>query len=224
MSACRPRSATAWKDATRTAGGNSPKTSCSPCSTSSANASVQKAASLHTLERYRTRIEWFDREELYTRFKANLATGEEVYNLDLQRFLFLEGDHVTHAKPRSASGEADLIGDLDGRDPLVCDGKIFDGSSRGKGYLVKGLHQIVKYAHDYGQHTAYLVIYNITDKLLELPTDGTPGAWPPYTEISGVRVYFIHVRVLPPTTTASKAGKATRVTLTRDDLTNPDTT
>lgn len=177
---------------------------------------------LHTLERYRTRIEWFDREELYARFDADRANGEEVYNLDLQRFLFLEGDHITHAKPRSASGEADLIGDLDGRDPLVCDGKIFDGSGRGKGYLVKGLHQVVKYAHDYGQHTAYLVIYNITDKLLELPTDGTPGAWPPYTEISGVRVYFVHVRVLPPTATASKAGKATRVTLTKENLTNPD--
>ncbi|MER6617812.1 hypothetical protein [Streptomyces xantholiticus] len=179
---------------------------------------------LHTLERYRTRIEWFDREKLYARFEADRANGEEVYNLDLQRFLFLEGDHITHAKPRSASGEADLIGDLDGRDPLVCDGKIFDGQGRGKGYLVKGVHQIIKYAHDYGQHTAYLVIYNITDKLLELPTDGTPGAWPPYTELSGVRVYFIHVRVAPPTTTASKAGKATRVTLTKDDLTNPDTT
>ncbi|MEU9271972.1 hypothetical protein AB0E04_42205 [Streptomyces sp. NPDC048251] len=179
---------------------------------------------LHTLERYRTRIEWFDREELYTRFTADTANGEEVYNLDLQRFLFLEGDHITHAKPRSASGEADLIGDLDGRDPLVCDGKIFDGKSRGKSYLVKGVHQIIKYAHDYGQHTAYLVIYNITDKLLELPTDGTPGAWPPYTELAGVRVYFIHVRVAPPTTTASKAGKATRVTLTHAELTNPDTT
>uniref|UniRef100_A0AAU2UVP3 Restriction endonuclease n=1 Tax=Streptomyces sp. NBC_00003 TaxID=2903608 RepID=A0AAU2UVP3_9ACTN len=179
---------------------------------------------LHTLERYRTRIEWFDREELYARFEADHANGEEVYNLDLQRFLFLEGDHVTHAKPRSASGEADLVGELDGRDPLVCDGKIFDGSGRGKGYLVKGLHQIIKYAHDYGQHTAYLVIYNISDRLLELPTDGTPGAWPPYTELAGVRVYFIHVRVLPPTTTASKAGKATRVTLTHDDLTSPDTT
>ncbi|MFG2386825.1 hypothetical protein [Streptomyces avermitilis] len=177
---------------------------------------------LHTLERYRTRIEWFDREELYSRFEADRPNGEEVYNLDLQRFLFLEGDHITHAKPRSASGEADLIGDLDGRDPLICDGKIFDGKSRSKSYLAKGVHQVIKYAHDYGQHTAYLVIYNITDKLLELPTDGTPGAWPPYTEISGVRVYFIHVRVLPPTTTASKAGKATRVTLTKENLTNPD--
>ncbi|MGW0577503.1 hypothetical protein ACWD25_16315 [Streptomyces sp. NPDC002920] len=177
---------------------------------------------LHTLERYRTRIEWFDRDELYARFQAAHSQGEEVYNLDLQRFLFLEGDHITQAKPRSASGEADLVGGLDTASPLVCDGKVFDGQGRGKGYLVKGLHQVVKYAHDYGQHTAYLVIYNITDKLLELPTDGAPDAWPPYAEVSGVRVYFVHVRVLPPATTASKAGKATRVTLTHSDLTNPD--
>ncbi|WP_226962326.1 hypothetical protein [Streptomyces sp. C8S0] len=51
-----------------------------------------------------------------------------------------------------------------------------------------------------------------------------PRRLAPYTELTGVRVYFIHVRVLPPATTASKAGKATRVTLTHDELTNPDTT
>lgn len=90
-----------------------------------------------------------------------------------------------------------------------------------KSYLIKGLHQIIKYAHDYGQHTAYLVTYNVTDKLLDFPTDGTPGAWPSYTELAGVRVYFAHVRVLPPTTTASKA---TRVVIACDDLTNPDST
>lgn len=176
---------------------------------------------LHTLERYRTRIEWFDREELWARFDADRRNGEEVYNLDLQRFLFLEGDHITHAKPRSASGEADLIGD--GAEPLVCDGKIFDGGSRGKSYLAKGFHQVIKYAQDYGQHTAYLVIYNITNKLLELPTDGAPSVWPPYAEHAGVRVYFITVRALPPEATASKVGKATPVTLAREDLTNPDT-
>ncbi|MFI7414033.1 hypothetical protein ACIBU0_35830 [Streptomyces sp. NPDC049627] len=33
---------------------------------------------LHTLERYRARIEWFDREELYTGFEADRANGEEV--------------------------------------------------------------------------------------------------------------------------------------------------
>jgi hypothetical protein len=42
-----------------------------------------------------------------------------------------------------------------------------------------------------------------------------------YTELLGLRVYFIHVRDLPPTTTASKA---TRVPLTAEDLTNLGTT
>ena len=55
---------------------------------------------LHVLERYVRRIEWFDREELYQRFKADTRNGEEVYNLDLQRFIFLEGNYITHAKPQ----------------------------------------------------------------------------------------------------------------------------
>ncbi len=179
---------------------------------------------LHTLERYRTRLEWFDREELYARFKANTASGEEVYNLDLQRFLYLDGNHITHAKPRSASGEADLVGELGTDDALVCDGKVFDAGSRGRNYIAKGVHQIIKYAHDYGKNTAYLTIYNISDRILQLPTQGPTDLWPPYIELSGVRVYFITVRALPPLHTASKSGKATPVRITMDDLTHPDAT
>ncbi|MFG2792893.1 hypothetical protein [Streptomyces sp. NPDC048419] len=175
---------------------------------------------LHTLERYKWRTEWFDRESLYARFLENKGSGEDVYVLDLQRFLFLEGDYVV-AKPRSASGEADLVGDLSTSDPLVCDGKIF-GPQTSKTYIAKGFHQIIQYAHDYNKHVGYLVIYNVTDKLLEFPTDGASEAWPPYVEMSGVRVYFVAIRALPPATTASKAGKAKPVVITHKDLTDPD--
>lgn len=178
---------------------------------------------LHALERYRWRTEWFDRDELHARFQQNTRTGEEVYVRDLQRFLFLEGDYVM-AKPRSASGEADLVGELDTPDPLVCDGKIFDGDRRGKRYLADGFHQVIKYAHDFNKHAGYLVIYNITDRLLQFPTEGPTDSWPPYVEMFGVRVYFIGIRALPPATTASKAGKATPVIITRQDLTNPEAT
>jgi hypothetical protein len=177
-----------------------------------------QSAVLHTLERYCTRVEWFDREELYARFAANTRNGEEVYNLDLQRFLYLDGDLVTHAKPRSASGEADLVGGLDTDDPLVCDGKVFDADGRGVAYLVKGVHQIVKYAHDHGKNTAYLAIYNISDKLLECASEGPAGLWPPYVELSGVRVYFVVVRALPPANTASKSGKPQPIRLALGDL------
>jgi hypothetical protein len=175
---------------------------------------------LFVLERYVRIVEWFDRDVLHAAFEADRANGEEVYNLNLQRFLFQEGGYITHAKARSASGEADLIGGLDTDDPLVCEGKLFD--SRGKSYIARGFHQVIKYAHDYNQNVAYLVVFNMTDRLLQFPTDGPAGAWPPHIEMAGVRVYLIGIRALPPAATASKAGKATTVTLTRDDLSNPD--
>jgi hypothetical protein len=107
---------------------------------------------LYVLERYVRRVEWFDRDELHRRYREAVAAGhvgEDVYNLDLQRFLFIEGDYITYAKPRSASGEADVIGELDTDDPLVYDGKIFDGEGRGKSYLAMGFNQIIQYAQDH---------------------------------------------------------------------------
>lgn len=174
---------------------------------------------LFVMERYVHIVEWFDRDRLHAAFEADTPNGEEVYNLNLQRFLFQDGGYVTHAKTRSASGEADLVGEIDTDDPLICEGKLFD--NRGKSYLARGVHQVVKYAHDYNQNVAYLVVFNMTDKLLQFPTDGPDGAWPPYVQLAGVRVYFLGVRAFPGPT-ASKAGKATAVTITRDDLTNPD--
>ncbi|MDG4795393.1 hypothetical protein [Micromonospora sp. WMMD1082] len=177
---------------------------------------------LYTLERYVRRVEWFDREELYARFQQDTRNGEEVYNLDLQRFLYLEGNYVTHAKPRSASGEADIIGEVDSDDALICDGKIFDAGSRGKNYLAKGYNQVIQYAQDYQKSVAYLVIFNISGRPLQFPADESKGVSFPYVDMAGVRVYLVGVRALPPRTTASKQGKASPVVVTVEDLVNPD--
>jgi hypothetical protein len=176
---------------------------------------------LHVLERYVRTVEWFRREELHAKYANETANGEEVYNLDLQSFLFQDGNYITHAKARGASGEPDLIGDLATEDPLICDGKIF-GHGRMQSYLAKGYHQVLKYAQDYNKNTAYLVIFNLTNRLLQMPTDGKPGDWPAYIDSNGVRVYFVVIRALPPATTASKAGKAPLVTIDRDDLFDPN--
>jgi hypothetical protein len=177
---------------------------------------------LYVLERFLRRVEWFDRKQLYERFTRNRRVGEEIYNLDLQRFLFLDGNYITYAKARSASGEPDLVGDLDTDDPLVCEGKIFDGDGRGKHYLAKGVNQIIQYANDHNKNVAYLVIFNITGELLQLPSDGPGKVWPPHIDESGVRVYFVTIRALPPETTASKQGKPTPIMITREDLISPD--
>lgn len=182
------------------------------------------SSALFVLQRYVRRVEWFDRVSLHDRFKADTRNGEEVYNLDLQRFLFLDGNYITYAKARSASGEADLVGDVGAGDLLICEGKIFDGGSRGKGYLAKGVNQLVQYAQDYKTSVAYLVIFNIDARELDLPTEGPAGDWPRYIEMSGVRLYLVPVRALPPETTASKLGKANPHRITRADLISPAAT
>jgi hypothetical protein len=178
------------------------------------------SAVIHVLQRYVAQVEWFDRKNLHDRFEANRPTGEEVYNLDLQRFLFLDGGYITQAKARSASGETDLIGGLETDDPLICEGKLFD--ARGKPYLAKGFHQVIRYAHDYNKTVAHLVVFNLTAKLLQFQSDGPAGAWAPHVEAAGVRVHLIVVRALPPAQTASKSGKSTTVKIGRSDLTTLD--
>jgi hypothetical protein len=179
-------------------------------------------AVVHVLQRYVAQVEWFDRTNLYARYAQHKRNGEEVYNLDLQRFLFLDGGYITQAKARSASGEADLIGGLDTDDPLICEGKLYDGSSRGKSYLAKGFHQVIRYAHDYNKTVAHLIVFNLASDLLQFQTDGPAGAWAPYVENAGVRVHLIAVRALPPDKTASKAGKVKTVVISREDLVTLD--
>ncbi len=181
------------------------------------------SAVVHVLQRYVARVEWYDRDELHRRYEEAVAAkhvGEDVYNLDLQRFLFLDGGYITQAKARSASGEADLIGGLDTDDPLICEAKLYD--RRGKPYLAQGFHQVIKYAHDYNKTVAHLVVFNLTEKLLQFQTDGPAGAWAPYIEHANVRVHLIVVRAVPPTTTASKSGKSNTVVISREDLVTLD--
>jgi hypothetical protein len=179
----------------------------------------QYSSTLHTIERYVHLVEWFSRDELHARYLQRTSTGEEVYNDDLQRFLFQDAGLATHAKVRSASGEADLTGGLDTIDPLICEGKLFD--DRGVRYLASGVHQLVKYAHDHRKTVAYLVIFNMTEKLLQFDSED-PSGWPTVVRVAGVDVNLVVVRAKPPAATASKSGRATVVTVAPAQLTDPD--
>ncbi len=177
---------------------------------------------LYVLERYVRRVEWFDRQALYDQAMANSQRAEEVYDTDLRRFLFSEGMNMPFSQAKSASGLSDVVSELDTDDPLVCELKIFDGASRGKRHLGSGVNQAVQYASDYGKHTAYLVIINLSGRQLALPNDGDPKVWPPNIDVASVRVYLIAVRALP-TKSASKQGKPAPVNITQANLVDPDT-
>jgi hypothetical protein len=84
------------------------------------------------------------------------------------------------------------------------------------------VNQATQYAQDWRKSTGYLIIINLSGRQLELPTDGPQGGGPRYLDLGGIRVYLITVRALP-TPTASQQGRPRPVSVTREDLINPDT-
>jgi len=176
-----------------------------------------EAEVLHLLERMRRQIEWFERDSLYREYEANTAKGEALYDRRVREFLFAEGIDYPFSQPASPAGKADLVAGLDDEDPLVCEIKLYDGDSYGPPYLKQGAGQAVRYAHDYGKSSAHLVVFNLSDERLELPSDEPVGVSPPRLQIEGVTVFMIVVQA-KPLPSASKDHHRRVRTIQREQL------
>ena len=176
---------------------------------------------LYLLERYVRRVEWFEQQRLFGAYQADSTRGETIYDTDLRRFLFDQGIDYPFSKPRSPSGESDVVANIEGDDPLICEVKLYDAKSYGKAYLAKGVQQAVAYARDFGKTSAYLVVVNLSAKHLRLPTDDLPKEWPPRIDVGGVIVFIVQVRGLPQPS-ASTRGTAQVIVVTKDDLLRTD--
>lgn len=152
---------------------------------------------LHQLERMRRQVEWFEQDRLFEAFSANRSQGEGVYDRHVRQFLFAEGVDYPFSQPASASGKADVIAGIDDEDPLVCEIKLYDGESYGAACLRQGIGQAVRYAHDYGKSVSYLVIFNLSEERLQLPTDEPVETNPPRLQIQSVTVFMIVVQARP---------------------------
>jgi hypothetical protein len=172
---------------------------------------------LYLLERYVRRVEWFERDRLWSAYEADTAHGEAIYDGDLRRFLFEQGIDYPFSQPRSPSGESDVVAGLEEDDPLVCEVKLYDAASYTQAYLARGVQQATNYAHDYGKTSAYLVIFNLSRKLLKLPSDGGSSEWPARLDVGDVTVFLVQVRALPQPP-ASTRGAAEVVTVAKEDL------
>ncbi|MEO3786965.1 hypothetical protein ABGB12_26885 [Actinocorallia sp. B10E7] len=177
---------------------------------------------IYVLERYVRRVEWFERERLHAEATADTQKMEEVYDRDLRKFLFNEGINMPYSQAQSPAGTSDVLFGLDGDDPFVGEVKLLDMKDRGRRELGKGLHQAVQYAMDHGKSFAYLVIINLTGRVLDLPNESESKTGFPFVTVSGVRVYLVPVRALQPPASASKLGKARPIKVTFDELVDPD--
>lgn len=173
---------------------------------------------LHLLARYRGRVEWFSRDELYAAYQADTRHGEHVYDHDLRKFLFEQGVDYPFSNPVSPSGRADVVALLNSTDPLVCEVKLYDpGASYGVPYVAKGFKQAHRYARDYGKTSGQLVVFNLSDETLELPNDHAGDVGPPSLSVSGVRVY-LHVVQAKSLGPASERSKLRIRSISRADL------
>ena len=176
---------------------------------------------LYLLERYKRKVEWFDRTELFKAYEADTQHGEAVYDTHLRKFLFDSGIDNPFTQSRGPSGETDVLADLDTDDYLVCEVKLFDGKNKGKREIATAVNQAVQYAQDYAKNLAYVVAVDLSGRGLDFPSDAPKSEWPPRIRVAGVSVHLIAVRALP-SATASKLGKSKPVTFSTKDLTDPD--
>ena len=176
-------------------------------------------STIYLLEKYKRRTEWFTRKEIFEKYKTANKGYEQILEDDLRLFLFDQGIEYPFSTPTSASGRADIIGEIETDDPLVIEIKIFD---RDKGYgkerIKDGFNQIVKYANDYNKDVGYLVIYNMDKAELNFNFVENSNIFPPSIQFNNKVFYFVVINSAI-NLTASKSGTIEEIEITEKELT-----
>jgi hypothetical protein len=174
---------------------------------------------LYLLEKYKRKVEWFTKKDLMKKFNEYNGKKEDVFDDDLRQYLLDQGVDYPFSRPRSASGEADIIGMIDTENPLVLEVKYYDGNSHKKDRIVAGFAQIVKYANDYNKNIGYLVIFNTAQAEINIESEDNSKQFPSRVNFNN-KNYFIIVVDMNHEKSASQLGKLRVETITKSELMN----
>lgn len=157
----------------------------------------------YVLNRYKRRVEWFFKESLSNIYKGRDKNYEEILDQDLKLYLFDLGLEYPISKPSSASGNADIIGNLDKKEAFILEIKIVDSEkSYGKNRILSGITQAYKYALDYSKAFAHLVIFNFDQR--EIKFDNSSNL--PSVKINDKTIFLVTIN-MSNEKSASKIGK-----------------
>lgn len=178
---------------------------------------------LYLLQRFKTRVEWFRREDLHAGYVTDTRHGEKRLDRALREFLFDGGIDFPLSQPESPAGQADIVASLGSDDPLVLEVKVFDpGRGRNKSHIRQGFHQVLKYANDYNESVGYLVVFNCSPGLLSFqPGDGKQSDIPPRVVHGGKTFFLIVIDIGVDRASASKESPASRADISLEELTGP---
>lgn len=176
-------------------------------------------STIFLLEKYKRRTEWFTKKLLYNQYIKAIKNYEQILEDDLRLFLFDQGIDYPFSTPLSATGRADIVGEIETEDPLIVEIKIFDRKKDyGKQRIKEGFTQIVKYANDYNKDVGYLVIFNMDKAELNLNFSETNNIFPPSVIFNNKVFYFIVINAAS-NASASKSGTIEQIEITEDELT-----
>ncbi|MFH2202164.1 MAG: hypothetical protein ABIJ96_03530 [Elusimicrobiota bacterium] len=172
-------------------------------------------AVLAQLKRYKHRCEWFRREQLVALWKADTKRGEKNLTRNLYEFLFVQGIEFS-IEPKSASGNADLVGAQTGPERLVADAKIFT-LEKGKSYLINAFNQIYAYTVDYNEPFGYLVVFKFCPEGIRFPFAGQEQSVPCIT-YNNKTIFMLVIDLCEDQASASKRGALKTLEISEAEL------
>ena len=182
-----------------------------------------RGAILALLRKYKQKVEWFQRDQVFKLWKQDTQKGEKNLALHLYEFLHDQGIDF-YIEPTSASGEADIISSQEGDERLLADAKIFNAGpdkNKGKAYLSQGIKQLYTYTCDYNEPVGYLIVYKTSAHDLKFALSDSSQSVPCLI-FNNKTIYILTIDLYPHTETASSRGRLQPYEITEKDLIRND--
>jgi len=156
--------------------------------------------------RFKAKTEWFDKTKLFDAFRSDTKVGESTLDSALREYLFEQGINFPFSKPSSPSGEVDVLSLIESK-PIPLEIKVYDGEGRTQDHIRQGFRQAFCYARDYGEPSAYLVVFNVSQK--EIIFNLNQKELPQRIYLGDKTIFIFVVNLFPQEETASKRDMIT---------------
>lgn len=166
-----------------------------------------------SLIQYKSKVEWFGKQELFTLYNSDSQSGEKNLIYHLYEYLFDQGIPFT-IEPTTASGRPDLLANQTGPDYIIADAKVYKG---GKAHVKQWLNQVYTYTQDYNESIGYVVIYNIADEIPVIESDDLASTLPVIVH-NQKTIFFLVVDINADRKSASTRGSLKTVGITKAEL------
>lgn len=173
---------------------------------------------LALLLKYKKYKEWFSRETFFELYEKSDRL-ESFLDDDLRKFLFENGIEFPFSSPKTSSGRADIVANIETNDPLVLEVKMLDKTKNYyKSRISDGFKQCIKYSNDYLKNIGYIVVFNCDSEDIELVIEDANKEYPHNLFYNGKNYFFIVVNINPNGKSASKVNKIIEVKMTINEL------